>query len=411
MRLPEPGVQHVGIGRVHGQVGRPGGVVAEEHLRPRLAAVLRAEDPALGVRPPHVPLRGHVHEVRIGRMHAHLRDLPRVVEPDVRPRLAAVGGLPHAVAVRHVAADREFTAAHVHHVGIRRGDADRADRAAEVAVAHRRPREPAVGALHDATARRAHPVLARTRDAAGHGDRTPAAIGADLAPADRAERARVEGCRQRGDGPRDGDRRRRRPGGGLDRASARSGRRMGSRPAGARRGEGWFGTRCRDLQDGMDRILRQCRVPVIAASWKTRLRAEGDRVTPAGLAARSGRPETAGSSRAQRAVRGDPVALPSRCGCSTRRHHGAGRGQQDPPPPMRSRARSRQGSARVDQPRLAGVRPVAVPGGPLPAGRPGGFGSSRTGSKAVRDGHRPHAGPTPKALKPAQSTSRKRLSQ
>ena len=78
-----------------------------------------------------------------------------------RPRLAAVRGLPHAVAVRDVAADARLAAADVDDVGVRRVDRDRADGAAEILVGHRRPGDAAVGGLEDAAAGRAHPVLDR----------------------------------------------------------------------------------------------------------------------------------------------------------------------------------------------------------------------------------------------------------
>ena len=42
--LPEAGVEHVGVLRIHRQIDRPGLVVAEEHAVPRLAAVGRLED-------------------------------------------------------------------------------------------------------------------------------------------------------------------------------------------------------------------------------------------------------------------------------------------------------------------------------------------------------------------------------
>src|SRR5213592_628146 len=89
----------------------------------------------------------------------HARDLLRLGEPERGPRLAAVGRLPDAVAVGHVAADRELAGADVHDVGIRLGDPDRPDGAAEVLVGHGQPGVAAVGALEDTAARGAEPVF------------------------------------------------------------------------------------------------------------------------------------------------------------------------------------------------------------------------------------------------------------
>src|SRR5215813_2745549 len=82
-RLPERGVEHLGLARIHHEVGDAGGVVAEEDLLPRLAAVVRAIDASVGTGTEHVPLRADVDEVRVLRMDAHARDLPRVGKADV----------------------------------------------------------------------------------------------------------------------------------------------------------------------------------------------------------------------------------------------------------------------------------------------------------------------------------------
>ena len=118
-------------------------------------------------------------------------DLPRVAESHERPRLSAVGRLPHAVAVRDVAANRILAAADVDDVGRRRRDFDRADRPAEIFVGDRRPGLAGVDRLEDAAAGRAHPEFILARGVAGDGDRAAAAIRADLAPSQTGERRRV----------------------------------------------------------------------------------------------------------------------------------------------------------------------------------------------------------------------------
>src|SRR3712207_8891573 len=54
---------------VHREVDRAGGVVAEEDLLPRAAAVARAVDPAVGGRLEDVAERGHVDDLRRSEEH------------------------------------------------------------------------------------------------------------------------------------------------------------------------------------------------------------------------------------------------------------------------------------------------------------------------------------------------------
>src|SRR5262249_36954180 len=71
-------------------------------------------------------------------------DLLRLVESDVRPALAAVGRLVHAVALRDVGAHVGFAGADVDHVRIRLRDRERADRADRLRVEDRLPRSSGV---------------------------------------------------------------------------------------------------------------------------------------------------------------------------------------------------------------------------------------------------------------------------
>ena len=69
-----------------------------QRVLPRLAAVGRAIDALAVVL--RVALRRRDDEVRILRIDHDLVDLRRLLEADVRPRLAGVGRLVHAVAER-----------------------------------------------------------------------------------------------------------------------------------------------------------------------------------------------------------------------------------------------------------------------------------------------------------------------
>jgi hypothetical protein len=167
--LPERGVQDPRVRRIHREVRRARLVVDVQDLLPRFAAVLGTEDAALGVRAPDVALRRDVDEVGVLRVHAHARDLARVLESHVLPGAAGVGRLVHAVAVRGVAADRLFAGADVDDVRIGLGDGDRADRAGpEILVGDDLPVRAAVARLPDAPARRAEVegarIVAHARD-------------------------------------------------------------------------------------------------------------------------------------------------------------------------------------------------------------------------------------------------------
>src|SRR5205085_4550475 len=121
-------VEDARVRRVHHEVRGARTIVGGKGLFPRLATIARTEDTAVRVRTPHVAERGDVDEVRVARVHTHARDLVSLLEADVLPRAAAVGGLVDAVAARDIAADRRLAHADIDHVRVRLGDGDRADR-------------------------------------------------------------------------------------------------------------------------------------------------------------------------------------------------------------------------------------------------------------------------------------------
>src|SRR5262249_1931544 len=91
---------------------------------------------------------------------------------------------------RDVAADRRLARAGVDDVGVRLRDGDRADGGgAEVAVRDAAPGRAAVGGLPDAARTGAVVEGHRIGHVAGHGDDTPAPVGADTAPVERAQQA------------------------------------------------------------------------------------------------------------------------------------------------------------------------------------------------------------------------------
>src|SRR5262249_44103957 len=90
-------IDGVAVRRIDRDVGEPGVVVDELDLVPRLSAVGRLEDAALGVRSKEVTGRGDVHDFRVGLVDHDARDRLRFLQTDVRERLAAVDRLVDAV--------------------------------------------------------------------------------------------------------------------------------------------------------------------------------------------------------------------------------------------------------------------------------------------------------------------------
>ena len=150
-RLPHGRVHDAGVRRVQRQVDCAGLVALVQHLLPRVAAVLRPEHPALLVGTECVAEGGHVHEIGVRGMDSDPRDVPRVLQAHVLPRLPSVGGPVHAVAVGHVAADAGLAGTGVDHVGVGLANGQRAHRrGVEIVVADGLPVGAAVGRLPDA---------------------------------------------------------------------------------------------------------------------------------------------------------------------------------------------------------------------------------------------------------------------
>src|SRR5207249_2665721 len=115
------------------------------------------------------------------------RDLAPLVQAEMAPRPAAVGGLVDAVACGEVRPLEALAAADVDHVRARRSDGDRTDGAGRLIVEDRPPGPAVVLGLPDPAVDGAHVEdVGLIRDA-GRGLRAPAAVRADHAPAQLAE--------------------------------------------------------------------------------------------------------------------------------------------------------------------------------------------------------------------------------
>ena len=104
--LVERGEQRVRIVRIENNIDRAGVFVLAQDLGPRLAAIGRAENSAIGIRPIGVPDGSHENDVRIIRMDDERADMASIFQADVVPIAAAIDGLINAIAVGDVAAQR-----------------------------------------------------------------------------------------------------------------------------------------------------------------------------------------------------------------------------------------------------------------------------------------------------------------
>src|SRR5207237_9160030 len=100
------------------EIPRAGGVVEEENSLPGSATVGRAEHTALRVRAKRVADSRDVGAIGVARIDDEIADLPRVVETEVLPAVAAVGGAVHTGAIREVFSRLRLARADVDDVGI-----------------------------------------------------------------------------------------------------------------------------------------------------------------------------------------------------------------------------------------------------------------------------------------------------
>src|ERR1044071_9328001 len=144
-----------------------------------------------------VTLRGDSHDVGVLRVDEHRWDLFRVVEAEVLPRAAGVGGFVDAIALSDPPAGDQVAHADVDDVRVGRGHGDGADRRGffdrvedgvpGLAGARRFP-DPAHGEADVEDSE-----LARS-DGAGHGGHASGAEGTEVAPGEAVEERGVDGA-------------------------------------------------------------------------------------------------------------------------------------------------------------------------------------------------------------------------
>jgi hypothetical protein len=123
---------------------------------------------------------GDDYEIRIGGIDKDAVDLHGVLEPDVLPAFAGIGGLPHAVAE---AATDGVAGTCINDVGVGGCDLDGADAVdARLLIKDGEPRDAGAGGLPDAAEWRAEVEGAGVADDTGHGGDTAAVEGPHITP-------------------------------------------------------------------------------------------------------------------------------------------------------------------------------------------------------------------------------------
>ena len=179
-------------------------LILVQHLLERLAAVGRAEDAALRVRSVRMAEHRDEEPVRILRIDVDLRDHLALAQTEMRPRLAGVGRLVHAVARREIGANDARARADVDDVRIGRRDGDRADRSGRLLVEQRLPVRAVVGRAPHAAVVEADVDDVRLARHAGHRARAAGARRSDLAPVHGRGGIRLRGGTQKWNGAHHG---------------------------------------------------------------------------------------------------------------------------------------------------------------------------------------------------------------
>ena len=221
-KLPDSGVDDVGIANVHRDIARAAARPDVERLSPRASRVVGNVNAAIRRIGEDVAERADDDVRRVLRIDDDARDVARAAQADVAPRFSAVGRFVEPVAVTHVVARIALAGADVDDVLVARIDGDRTDCGRRLFVEDGIPRRAAVDALPHAAAGRADVVQAivlrrarNGRDAAA-GNRRPDRTPREVAESRRTARCRRGRCR-RERSRRDAGRQRRHQHGGAQR--------------------------------------------------------------------------------------------------------------------------------------------------------------------------------------------------
>ena len=180
--LPQRCVNRSWIPRFERQINRARVFVMKQNFLPTLSAIFRAEHPSLLVRPVRMPQRGDENLVYVPRVHDDSPNLPRVLQPDVHPRFAAVRGLVHSIPVGNRRAHVRLARAHVNHVRIRWHYRDCSNRSNRLRIEDGLPRPPRIIRLPNASAHASKIENLRLPAHSRHRQRAPSARRPDQPP-------------------------------------------------------------------------------------------------------------------------------------------------------------------------------------------------------------------------------------
>ena len=148
---PHAGIQDARVVLFDGDVRAAGILVDVQHLIPRGTSIGGFEYAAFFIRPPLAPEGAYIRHVRIMRIHHDTLDALRLLQPEVRPRLAAIHRPVHAPSIAHAVARIPLARADPQDVVIRGCDGEGSDRIGALVFEDGIERDAAVGRFEDAT--------------------------------------------------------------------------------------------------------------------------------------------------------------------------------------------------------------------------------------------------------------------
>ncbi len=149
---------------------------------PFLPAILRIKNAALRIRPVRMSQRRDKNFFRVFRINQNPRNLPRILQPNVRPRLPAVRGPVHPIPVGNVRAHVRLARPHVNDLWIRRRHRNRSNRRNRLRIKYRFPGAPCIVAPPNTSAHRAKIKNLRLPSYAGNRQRPPTTKRPDRPP-------------------------------------------------------------------------------------------------------------------------------------------------------------------------------------------------------------------------------------
>jgi hypothetical protein len=143
-RIPHRRIHHLRIGRIEHHVRPARVLVLVQHLGPALAAILRAEDSPLRIRPIRMPQNRRKQPVRIGRINRQRRNLLPIAQSQMHPRRPRIGRAVNSIAYRKIRPMQPLAARNIDDVVVRGRHRDRPNRLGVLAIEDRLPRPPVV---------------------------------------------------------------------------------------------------------------------------------------------------------------------------------------------------------------------------------------------------------------------------